>query len=88
FGQGLALAARAGAKLADLEFIQFHPTAFDGPARPMPLVSEAVRGEGAHLIDQTGRRFMADQPGAELSPRDVVARAVWHHLGPGHRVFL
>lgn len=88
FGQGLALAARAGARLADLEFIQFHPTAFDGPARPMPLVSEAVRGEGALLIDETGRRFMADQPGAELAPRDVVARAVWRHLGKGHRVFL
>ncbi|MGL4286250.1 MAG: L-aspartate oxidase, partial [Phreatobacter sp.] len=88
FGQGLALAARAGARLADLEFIQFHPTAFDGPARPMPLVSEAVRGEGAHLIDETGRRFMADQPGAELAPRDVVARAVWRHLGRCHRVFL
>ncbi|QCI67587.1 L-aspartate oxidase [Phreatobacter stygius] len=88
FGQGLALAARAGAVLADLEFIQFHPTAFDGPNRPMPLISEAVRGEGAIVIDETGRRFMADQPGAELAPRDVVARAVWRHLGEGHQVFL
>ena len=88
FGQGLALAARAGAKLANLEFIQFHPTAFDGASRPMPLVSEAVRGEGAILIDETGRRFLADQPGAELAPRDAVARAIWQHLREGHRVFL
>jgi L-aspartate oxidase len=88
FGQGLALAARAGAKLSDLEFIQFHPTAFDGPSRPMPLVTEAVRGDGATLIDDTGLRFMADQPGAELAPRDIVARAVWHRRAEGHRVFL
>jgi L-aspartate oxidase len=88
FGQGLALAARAGAKLSDLEFIQFHPTAFDGPSRPMPLVTEAVRGDGATLIDDTGLRFMADQPGAELAARDIVARAVWHRRAQGHRVFL
>src|SRR3954447_4748127 len=88
FGQGLALAARAGAKLSDLEFIQFHPTAFDGPSRPMPLVTEAVRGDGAGLIDETGTRFMADEPGVELAPRDVVARAVWRRRAQGHRVFL
>jgi len=80
FGQGLALAARAGAILADLEFVQFHPTALDaGPvasARPLPLVSEAVRGEGTTLIDETGLRFLATEPGQELAPRDVVARAV------------
>jgi L-aspartate oxidase len=87
-GQGLALAARAGAELADLEFVQFHPTAFDGPARPMPLVSEAVRGEGAVLVDERGERFMADIPGAELAPRDVVARAIWRRRAEGHRVFL
>lgn len=87
-GQGLALAARAGAELADLEFIQFHPTALDGPSRPMKLISEAVRGEGAILIDETGDRFMANEPGAELAARDVVARRVWRHLGAGHRVFL
>ena len=85
FGQGLALAAHAGASFADLEFIQFHPTALDGPARPMPLISEAVRGEGAVLIDETGRRFMN---GHDLAPRDVVARAVWSELRQGHRVFL
>jgi L-aspartate oxidase len=88
FGLGLALAARAGAGLSDLEFIQFHPTAFDGPSRPMPLVTEAVRGDGATLIDDTGERFMADQPGAELAPRDIVARAVWRRRAAGHRVFL
>ncbi|MDX8521956.1 L-aspartate oxidase [Mesorhizobium dulcispinae] len=88
FGQGLALAARADAELADLEFVQFHPTALDGPRRPMPLVSEAVRGEGAVLVDEHGRRFLADTPAGELAPRDVVARGVWHQLGAGHRVFL
>ncbi|MDX6750896.1 L-aspartate oxidase [Geminicoccaceae bacterium 1502E] len=88
FGQGLALAARAGAVLADPEFVQFHPTALDGPHRPMRLVSEAVRGEGAVLVDQAGRRFLADMPGAELAPRDEVARGVWRHLAAGNRVFL
>jgi L-aspartate oxidase len=88
YGQGLALAARAGARLSDLEFVQFHPTAFDGPSRPMPLVTEAVRGDGAILIDDSGERFMADQPGAELAPRDIVARAVWRRRAEGHRVFL
>ncbi|CCD85918.1 L-aspartate oxidase (Quinolinate synthetase B) [Bradyrhizobium sp. ORS 285] len=88
FGQGLALAARAGAVLSDLEFVQFHPTAFDGPSRPLPLLTEAIRGDGAVLIDETGTRFMADEPGAELAPRDVVARAVWRHRAAGHRTFL
>lgn len=88
WGQGLALAARAGAELADLEFIQFHPTAFDGPSRPMRLVSEAVRGEGAVLVDELGRRFLGHLPGAELAPRDRVARAVQRHIAAGHRVFL
>ncbi|BCH05324.1 L-aspartate oxidase (plasmid) [Mesorhizobium sp. 131-2-5] len=87
-GQGLALAARAGAALADLEFIQFHPTALDGPDRPMQLISEAVRGEGAEIVDETGQRFLEGLQGAELAPRDVVARAVWKHLSKGHRVFL
>jgi L-aspartate oxidase len=87
-GQGLVLAARAGAALADLEFVQFHPTALDVGLDPMPLVSEAVRGEGAILIDETGARFMAGQGRAELEPRDVVSRAVWRRMGEGHRVFL
>jgi L-aspartate oxidase len=87
-GQGLALAARAGAELADIEFVQFHPTALAVGRDPMPLVSEAVRGEGAVLVDETGERFMAGHPRAELAPRDVVARAVWRRLAEGHRVFL
>jgi L-aspartate oxidase len=87
-GQGIALAARAGAALADMEFVQFHPTALDVGRDPMPLVSEAVRGEGAVLIDETGVRFMAGQGRAELEPRDVVSRAVAAHIARGHRVFL
>jgi L-aspartate oxidase len=88
FGQGLALAARAGAVLADLEFIQFHPTALATAARPMMLISEAVRGEGAVLIDELDRRFLVDEPGAELAARDVVARAISRRIAEGHRVFL
>ncbi len=88
FGQGLALAARAGAALVDMEFVQFHPTALDTGGHPLGLVSEAVRGEGATLIDETGARFMATVPGGELAARDIVARAVWRHLAGGHRAFL
>jgi len=87
-GQGQALAARLGVPLVDLEFMQFHPTAVDIGADPMPLASEALRGDGAILVDETGRRFMADVPRAELAPRDIVARAVWAELQAGHRVFL
>jgi L-aspartate oxidase len=87
-GQGLALAAKAGAIMADLEFIQFHPTALDTGSFPLKLISEAVRGEGAALVDENGDRFMSDVPGAELAPRDLVARAVWRHMSAGHRVFL
>lgn len=72
---GVAIAARAGAVLADLEFVQFHPTALAGPS-PF-LVSEAVRGAGAVLRDESGARFLADvHPAAELAPRDVVARGI------------
>jgi L-aspartate oxidase len=87
-GQGLVLAARAGAVLADMEFVQLHPTALDVPARPVPLISEAVRGEGAKLINERGERFMAEIPGAELAPRDVVARAIWRVRASGGRAFL
>ncbi|MFV0254218.1 MAG: L-aspartate oxidase [Beutenbergiaceae bacterium] len=73
-GDGAACAARIGAKLADVEFYQFHPTTLARPGNF--LVSEAVRGEGAVLRDADGERFMADTPGQELAPRDVVARAV------------
>ena len=68
-GSGLAVAARAGAVLRDLEFVQFHPTALAVGADPMPLATEALRGEGAILVDGRGERFMADVPGAELAPR-------------------
>ncbi|MGH6800271.1 MAG: L-aspartate oxidase [Methylocella sp.] len=88
WGEGLALAAKAGAAMADLEFIQFHPTALDSASFPLKLVSETVRGEGAILVDETGHRFMAGVPGAELAPRDIVARGVWRHMAAGHRVFL
>ncbi len=88
FGGGLALAARAGAVLSDLEFVQFHPTALDAPGTPAALVSEAVRGEGARLVDETGRRFMADVPGRELAPRDVVSRAIWAERQAGHQPYL
>ena len=88
WGQGLALAAKAGAVMADLEFVQFHPTALDSQSFPLKLISETVRGEGAILVDETGHRFMAAIPGAELAPRDVVARAVWRHMAAGHKVFL
>jgi L-aspartate oxidase len=74
-GDGIAMAALAGADVADMEFVQFHPTAFDGD--DSFLVSEAVRGEGAHLVNGDGERFMPDyHAAAELAPRDVVARAV------------
>jgi L-aspartate oxidase len=87
-GQGLALAALAGAVLTDMEFVQFHPTALDVGLDPMPLVSEAVRGEGATLVDEAGERIMAGKGRGELESRDVVARAVWKHMSDGHRVFL
>lgn len=88
FGQGIALAARAGAVLADMEFVQFHPTALNSQRRPLALVSEAVRGEGAHLLNEKGERFMADVPGAELAPRDVVSRSISAERARGGRVFL
>ncbi len=85
---GLALAVRAGAATADLEFFQFHPTCLVGSATAHPdrldgplLISEAVRGEGAVLLDANGRRFMkAYHPDAELAPRDVVSRSIALHL--------
>lgn len=89
-GDGVAMAARAGAPLADLEFVQFHPTALaagqpggEGVADQVPLLTEALRGEGAVLVDETGRRFCD-----ELAPRDVVARAIYAHLATGHRALL
>lgn len=88
-GQGMAIAARAGAIIADPEFVQFHPTAIAGTVDPAPLVTEALRGEGAILIDERGRRFMPEiHPDAELAPRDVVARAIFREIAAGHTVYL
>jgi L-aspartate oxidase len=83
-GDGVALALRAGAEVSDLEFVQFHPTVlFLGPGSEgqQPLVSEAVRGEGAHLVDADGVRFMAGQHElAELAPRDIVAKGIMRRM--------
>jgi len=80
-GDGVAMAYRAGAILRDLEFVQFHPTSLTLPGADHFLISEAVRGEGAHLVDDTGRRFAFDyHPAGELAPRDVVSRAIFSHL--------
>ncbi|MEV7231558.1 L-aspartate oxidase [Polymorphospora sp. NPDC051019] len=87
-GDGVALALRAGAAVTDVEFVQFHPTSLvitdagGAPRAQQPLVSEALRGEGAHLVDAAGRRFMVGRHElAELAPRDVVAKGI-------HRVML
>ncbi len=88
-GDGIAMAARAGATLADMEFVQFHPTALAIGRDPMPLVTEAVRGEGATLVNDLGERFMPEMhPDAELAPRDVVARAIFEQLQRGRTVGL
>ncbi|MFQ0813804.1 L-aspartate oxidase [Brucella anthropi] len=85
---GAVLAGRAGAVLADMEFVQFHPTALAVSAPRLPLISEAVRGEGAILVNDRGECFMADIPGRELAPRDVVARAIGSELAQGRKVYL
>ncbi|MEU7117477.1 L-aspartate oxidase [Streptomyces zaomyceticus] len=83
-GDGVALALRAGAEVSDLEFVQFHPTVLflgAGSEGQQPLVSEAVRGEGAHLVDADGVRFMTGQHElAELAPRDIVAKAITRRM--------
>ena len=88
-GEGLALAALAGARIGDPEFVQFHPTAIDIGRDPAPLATEALRGEGARLIDRHGRAFMAAyHERAELAPRDVVARAIHRQIAQGDGAFL
>lgn len=80
-GDGIAMAYEAGARIADLEFIQFHPTALFAPGKEAYLISEAVRGEGAWLLNKKGERFMKDiHPLAELAPRDVVAFNIFKQL--------
>jgi L-aspartate oxidase len=88
-GVGLALGLAAGAMPRDLEFVQFHPTALDVAGQCLPLVTEALRGAGARLLDAGGQRLMAGlHPLGDLAPRDVVARRVWQAQREGTRVWL
>ena len=88
-GLGLAIAARAGAAIPDPEFVQFHPTAIMVGRDPAPLATEALRGEGATLVNAKGERFMlAKHPLAELAPRDIVARGVFAEIAAGRGAFL
>jgi len=88
-GQVIGMAARAGAIIADAEFVQFHPTAIDVGEDPAPLATEALRGEGAILVNMHGERFMRDvHPDAELAPRDVVAREIFAQWQAGNRPML
>lgn len=87
-GEGLAAAWAAGADVLDPEFVQFHPTAMDVGRDPMPLATEALRGEGARLIDRHGVPLLGPAADADLQPRDVVARAVHHARREGRGAFL
>ena len=88
-GVGLAIAARAGAMLADTEFVQFHPTAIDIDRDPAPLATEALRGDGALLVNRNGERFMQRlHPDGDLAPRDVVARGVFAEIAAERGAFL
>jgi L-aspartate oxidase len=88
-GESIAMAARVGAVIADPEFVQFHPTAIDVGLDPAPLATEALRGEGATLVNKHGERFMLKvDPRAELAPRDVVARTVFSEIATGRGAFL
>src|SRR5262245_25566617 len=88
-GTGLAIAARAGAVLADTEFVQFHPTAIAVGRDPAPLASEALRGEGATLVNGNGEQFMPRiHPKGDLAPRDIVARGVFAEIAAGRGAFL
>ncbi len=88
-GQAMAMAARIGAEIQDPEFVQFHPTALNADLDPAPLCTEALRGEGAVLVDKHGKRFMIPVHAlAELAPRDVVARAVHRQNTAGQGAYL
>lgn len=88
-GEAIAMAARAGAVIGDAEFVQFHPTAIDAGLDPAPLATEALRGEGATLLNAAGERFMLNiDPRGELAPRDIVARGVYAEIAAGRRAYL
>ena len=88
-GDGVGMAARCGAVLSDMEFVQFHPTAFDIGIDPAPLATEALRGEGAKIINSKYQNFMKDaHPEGELAPRDIVARAIFTEQKKGEQVYL
>ncbi|WP_102957825.1 L-aspartate oxidase [Mangrovicella endophytica] len=88
-GGGLGMAARAGAVIADPEFVQFHPTAIDVGRDPAPLATEALRGDGSILVNRAGHRFMLDiHPDGELAPRDIVARGIFAEVVAGRGAFL
>lgn len=88
-GEAIAFAARAGAVIADPEFVQFHPTAMDIGVDPAPLATEALRGEGALLVNKAGERFMLrHHPDGDLAPRDIVARGVFEEIIAGRGAFL
>uniref|UniRef100_UPI0025BC2339 FAD-binding protein n=1 Tax=Brevundimonas sp. TaxID=1871086 RepID=UPI0025BC2339 len=87
-GEGMALAALAGGEILDPEFVQFHPTAIDVGLDPAPLATEALRGEGARLIDGQGVFLLGEEDDADLKPRDVVARAVHAARASGRGAYL
>jgi L-aspartate oxidase len=83
-GDGIAMALRAGAKIEDMEFVQFHPTTLNKPGAPHFLISEALRGEGAILVNEFGERFMLDYDSmGELAPRDIISRTIFNELKKG-----
>ena len=87
-GDGMTMAARAGAKLRDVEFVQFHPTALNVQTDPLPLVTEALRGAGARLVNRAGDRLLGPESDDDLASRDRVARALWLKAQEGDQVFL
>ena len=88
-GDGIAIALRAGAKIEDMEFVQFHPTTLNKLGAPHFLISEALRGEGAILVNENGERFMLDYDSmSELAPRDIIARTIFNELEKGSSVYL
>lgn len=88
-GDGFAIARQRGVALVDMEFVQFHPTALAKKEDPLVLISEAVRGEGARLINDDGDAFMQkEHPLADLAPRDIVARAIFRQMRAGRQVYL